>query len=55
MAMTKKAFSVVASLFRIHLISLLDVFELLSSIKRQFSIKDHLPNQIVQVNFHHLW
>jgi hypothetical protein len=51
MAMTKKAFSVVASLVRIHLISLLDVFELLSSTKRNFSIKDHPPNQVLQLRF----
>lgn len=51
MAMTKKAFSVVASLVRIHLISLLDVFELLRSTKRYFSIKDHPPNQVVQIKF----
>jgi hypothetical protein len=37
MAQTKKAFSVVASLIRIHLISLLDVFELLRSTKRWYS------------------
>jgi len=37
MAQTKKAFSVVASLVRIHLISMLDVFELLRSTKRGFS------------------
>jgi hypothetical protein len=36
MAKTKKAFSVVASLVRIHLISLLDVFELLRSTKREY-------------------
>lgn len=36
MAQTKKAFSVVASLVRIHLISLLDVFELLRSAKREY-------------------
>lgn len=35
-AQTKKAFSVVATLVRIHLISLLDVFELLRSTKRAF-------------------
>jgi hypothetical protein len=51
MAMTKKAFSVVASLVRIHLISLLDVFELLRSTKRYFSIKDHPPNQVIQMKF----
>ena len=36
-ARTKKAFSVVASLVRIHLISMLDVFELLRSTNRSYS------------------
>jgi hypothetical protein len=36
MAQTKKAFSVVASLIRIHLISLLDVFELLRGTNRNY-------------------
>jgi len=54
-AMTKKAFSVVASLVRIHLISLLDVFELLRSTKRYFSIKDHPLNQAVQLEFELKW
>jgi IS4 transposase len=36
MAKTKKAFSVVATLVRIHLISLLDVFELLRSTNREY-------------------
>jgi hypothetical protein len=36
MANTKKAFSVVATLVRIHLISLLDVFELLRSTRREY-------------------
>lgn len=36
MAQTKKAFSVIASLIRIHLISLLDVFDLLRSSKRYY-------------------
>jgi hypothetical protein len=35
-AQTKKAFSVVATLVRIHLISLLDLFELLRSTKREY-------------------
>jgi hypothetical protein len=35
-ANTKKAFSVVASLIRIHLISMLDVFEMLRSTKRAY-------------------
>ena len=38
-AQTKKAFSVVASLERIHLISLLDVYELLRSTRREYAIK----------------
>jgi hypothetical protein len=50
-AMTKKAFSVVAALVRIHLISLLDVFELLRSTRRNFSVKDHPPNRVVQLKF----
>ncbi len=37
MAQAKKAFSVVASLIRIHLISMLDVFELLRSTRRAYS------------------
>ena len=36
-ANTKKAFSTVATLIRIHLISLLDVNELLKSIKRSYT------------------
>jgi hypothetical protein len=42
-AQTKKAFSVVASLVRIHLISLLDVFELLRSTKRNYLKKMDSP------------
>ncbi|HOH55606.1 MAG TPA: IS4 family transposase [Paludibacteraceae bacterium] len=49
MAKTKKAFSVVASLVRIHLISLLDVYQLLRSTKRDY-IKNrdnpHLAGQL---------
>jgi len=37
MSQAKKAFSVVASLVRIHLISMLDVFELLKSTRRAYS------------------
>ena len=55
MAMTKKAFSVVASLVRIHLISLLDVYELLRSTKRYYSIKDHPIYQPVQLKFQLKW
>ncbi len=43
MAETKKAFSVVATLIRIHLISMLDVFELLKSKRRDFSGQVHSP------------
>jgi hypothetical protein len=42
MAQTKKAFSVVASLVRIHLISMLDIFELLRSTNREY-ISRKLP------------
>lgn len=43
MAQAKKAFSVVASLIRIHLISMLDVFELLKSTRRAFNRKIEPP------------
>ena len=39
----KKAFSVVASLVRIHLISLLDVYELLRNTKREFACRYKPP------------
>ena len=39
MANVKKAFSTVATLVRIHLISLLDVYELLRNVKRTYSKK----------------
>lgn len=42
-AQTKKAFSVVATLVRIHLISLLDVYELLRSTKRACAAKTKPP------------
>jgi hypothetical protein len=42
MAQTKKAFSVVASLVRIHLISLLDVFELLTQHKTRILEKNRV-------------
>ena len=48
-AAAKKAFSVVASLVRIHLISLLDVNELLRSTKRSFNNKPIPPG--VQLSF----
>ena len=40
---TKKAFSVVASLVRIHLISLPDVYELLRSTRREYARKPKGP------------
>jgi hypothetical protein len=43
MAKAKKAFSVVASLIRIHLISMLDVFELLKSTKRAYNRRVEPP------------
>lgn len=49
MAQTKKAFSVVASLIRIHLISLLDVFELLRSTKREYLKKRGSPSSKLQI------
>lgn len=48
MAQTKKAFSVVASLVRIHLISLLDVFELLRSTKREYLKKTEFTTSSLQ-------
>ena len=43
MAETKKAFSVVATLVRMNLISMLDVFELLRSRRRDFSSRVNAP------------
>ncbi len=40
---TKKAFSVVASLVRIHLIRMLDVFELLRNTKRAYTTRGPGP------------
>ena len=51
MAQTKKAFSVVASLVRIHLISLLDVFELLRITKRAYIKKKGSPSSELQTRF----
>lgn len=51
MASTKKAFSVVASLVRIHLISLLDLFELLRSTKREYLKKRGSPFSNQQISF----
>jgi hypothetical protein len=50
MAQTKKAFSVVASLVRIHLISLLDVFELLRSTNRNYLKRTGPPPINLQYN-----
>jgi Transposase DDE domain/Domain of unknown function (DUF4372) len=49
MANAKKAFSVVASLVRIHLISMLDVFELLRSSKRYYNSKLEAPPGEIQM------
>lgn len=49
MAKTQKAFSVVATLVRIHLISLLDVFELLRSTKRSYLNKRGSPALDAQI------
>jgi hypothetical protein len=49
MALTKKAFSVVASLVRIHLISMLDVFDLLRSTNREYLKKRGSPPGIQQL------
>lgn len=50
MAQTKKAFSVVASLVRIHLISMLDVFDLLRSTSREYLKKRGSPPGIQQLS-----
>jgi len=49
MAKVKKAFSVVASLVRIHLISMLDVFELLRSTRRYYNSKLEAPPGEIQM------
>ena len=49
MAQTKKAFSVVASLVRMHLISMLDVFELLRSTKREYLKKTEFNASSLQI------
>jgi len=43
MSQAKKAFSVVASLIRIHLISMLDLYELLRNTKRTYGIRGKPP------------
>lgn len=55
MAFGKKAFSAVASLIRIHLVSMLDVFELPQTSKRHFSIKDHPPNPVIEMELELKW
>jgi IS4 transposase len=51
MAQTKTAFSVVASLVRIYLINLLDVFELLRSTKREYLKRRGSPGSNQQTSF----
>jgi len=48
-AQTKKAFSVVAALARMHLISMLDINELLRSTKRDYHIARGSPDGYVQL------
>jgi IS4 transposase len=49
-AQTKKAFSVVAALVRMHLISMLDVNELLRSTNRSYQIARGSPDGTMQLN-----
>jgi hypothetical protein len=49
-AQTKKAFSVVAALVRIHLISMLDVSELLRSTNRDYQVARGSPDDSLQLN-----
>jgi len=51
MANVKKAFSVVASLVRIHLISMLDIYELLKSTRRSYVPIVVEPPGVVQLKF----
>lgn len=48
-AETKKAFSTIATLVRIHLISLLDVYELLKSTSRVFDMRQKAPPNMGQL------
>jgi hypothetical protein len=48
-AQTKKAFSVVAALVRIHLISMLDISELLRSTKRDYQVTRGSPDGSIQL------
>lgn len=50
-AETDKAFSIVATLVRIHLISMLDVYELLRSTKRRFERPKGAPPGTGQLAF----
>lgn len=50
-AQAKKAFSVVASLVKIHLISLLDVYELLRSTNRSYNTRHIPPGLQLSLNF----
>jgi hypothetical protein len=54
MAQTKKAFSVVASLVRVHLISLLDVFDLLRSTSREYAKTTGPPSTSPQLTLQFL-
>jgi len=45
---TKKAFSVVASLVRIHFISILNAFEMLRSTRREYGNKSLEPPGLAQ-------
>jgi len=49
-AQTKKAFSVVATLVRMHLISMLDVSELLRSTNRSYQIARGSPKDTMQLD-----
>jgi len=49
-AQTKKAFSVVAALVRMHLISMLDVSELLRSTNRSYQIARGSPSDKMQLS-----
>jgi hypothetical protein len=49
-AQTKKAFSVVASLVRIHLISMLDMVELLRSTNRSYKFEAGEPPDQLQLS-----
>ena len=49
-ARTKKAFSVVAALVRIHLISMLDVSELLRSTNRDYQVARGSPDGSLQLD-----